>query len=151
SDDEFEAGLEEAYSESGGIFVTPAEQIAARDAACRGIVFDWDGVFNGGTKGEGGASPFSEADSMGINLLRYGFWRAHGRLPVTAVITGEQNKAAQRFATREHFHAIYSGIKNKIAALEHLCGQHSVPADQLVAVFDDVNDLGMAARAGVRV
>ena len=83
--------------------------------------------------------------------MRYGFWRAHGRLPITAIITGEQNEAARRFAAREHFHTIYAGVKNKIAALEHLCGQHGLAADRFVAVFDDVNDLGRAARAGVRV
>ncbi len=145
------ADIEAAFSAVGGTFAAPIDELAERANACRGIVFDWDGVFNAGTKDASGASPFSEADSMGINLLRYGWWRAHGRLPVIAVITGEENDAARRFATREHFDVIYSGIKNKIAALEHLCRQHGVRADQLVAVFDDVNDLGMAARAGIRV
>ena len=94
------AGLEAAFSALGGTFVTPAERIAERAAACRAVVFDWDGVFNSGAKGEGASSSFSEADSMGINLLRYGLWRARGRLPVAAVITGERNETAIRFATR---------------------------------------------------
>jgi 3-deoxy-D-manno-octulosonate 8-phosphate phosphatase (KDO 8-P phosphatase) len=145
------ADIGAAFSALGGVFVTPAERIAERAAACRAVVLDWDGVFNAGAKGEGAASPFSEADSMGINLLRYGLWRAHGRLPVAAVITGEQNETATRFATREHFDAIYAGVKNKIAALEHLCVSHSLRADETIVVFDDVNDLGMAAQAGVRV
>lgn len=149
--DAFSADIGAAFCALGGVFVTPAERIAARAAACRGVVFDWDGVFNTGAKGEGAASSFSEADSMGVNLLRYGLWRAHGRLPVAAVITGEQNETARRFATREHFDAIYSGVKNKISALEHLCATHSLRPDELIVVFDDVNDLGMAARAGVRV
>ena len=114
-------------------------------------MFDWDGVFNSGAKGEGASSSFSEADSMGINLLRYGLWRARGRLPVAAVITGERNETAIRFATREHFDAIYAGVKNKITALEHLCASHSLRADETIVVFDDVNDLGMAAQAGVRL
>ena len=149
--DSYSAAIEAAFSALGGVFVTPAERIAARAAACRGLVFDWDGVFNSGEKGEGTPSSFSEADSMGVNLLRYGLWRAHGRLPAAAVITGEQNETARRFAVREHFDAIYSGVRNKIGALEHFCAGQALRPDQIVVVFDDVNDLGMAARAGVRV
>lgn len=149
--DSFSADIEAAFSALGGVFVTPAARIAARAAACRGLVFDWDGVFNSGTKSEGAPSSFSEADSMGLNLLRYGMWRTNGRLPVTAVITGEQNETARRFATREHFDAIYSGVRNKAAALEHFCARHAVAPHELAVVFDDVNDLGMAGRAGVRV
>lgn len=143
--------VEAAFAALGGVFVSPTRQLAERASACRGFVFDWDGVFNSGAKGDGAASSFSEADSMGLNLLRYGWWRSHGRLPSVAVITGEQNEVAQRFAAREHFDAIYSGVKNKVAALEHFCTAEALRPDELAVVFDDVNDLGMAARAGVRV
>lgn len=140
-----------AFEALGGTFVTPATRIAERAAACRGIVLDWDGVFNSGVKGEGGESPFSEADSMGLNLLRFAMWRAHGRLPIVAIITGEQNAAARRLAARERFHVVYAGVKNKIEALERLCAAHAMQADQLITMFDDVNDLGMAARCAVRL
>lgn len=142
------AGLFEAL---GGTFVTSAVRLAERAAACRGIVLDWDGVFNSGVKSEAGESPFSEADSMGLNLLRFAMWRAHGRLPVVAIITGEQNPAARRLAAREHFDVVYTGVKNKIEALERLCLAHAVQADQLISIFDDVNDLGVAARCAVRL
>lgn len=145
------ADIEAAFSALGGDFVTPAARIAERAASCRGLVFDWDGVFNSGAKGEGATSSFSEADSMGVNLLRYGLWRRHGRLPAVAVITGERNETATRFVVREHFDAIYSGVRNKVEALEHFCRAHALAPDEIVVVFDDVNDLAMAARAGVRV
>jgi len=149
--DSLSADIEAAFSAIGGVFVTPAARIAERLAACRGLVFDWDGVFNSGAKGEGLASSFSEADSMGVNLLRYGLWRRHGRLPAAAVITGERNETATRFVAREHFDAIYLGIRNKAEALERFCAAHALAPDELVVVFDDVNDLAVAARAGVRV
>jgi 3-deoxy-D-manno-octulosonate 8-phosphate phosphatase (KDO 8-P phosphatase) len=149
--DPFFGAIESAFSSRGGAFVTPAARIAARAAACRGLVFDWDGVFNPGAKGQGATSSFSEADSMGVNLLRFALWRASGRLPIAAVVTGEENPTARRFATREHFDVVYSGVKNKVVALEHLCSAHGVEPQSLIAIFDDVNDLGMAARCGVRV
>lgn len=143
--------VESRFSALGGVFLTPAPELAARAARANGMLFDWDGVFNAGAKSEGGASSFSEADSMGINLLRFALWRRQGALPVTAVISGENNDTAKRFAAREHFHAIYAGVKNKKTALEALCAEHGVQAAGLIAMFDDVNDLGMAGECGVRI
>jgi 3-deoxy-D-manno-octulosonate 8-phosphate phosphatase (KDO 8-P phosphatase) len=116
-----------------------------------GVVCDWDGVFNDGTKGEGSTSMFAEADSMGMNLLRYALWRENGEnMPVTALITGVENPSARVFATREHFHAIYYGAKSKTGAIEALCRQHRLSPDRLICIFDDVNDLGMAFGCGIR-
>ncbi|HEU4619035.1 MAG TPA: phosphatase [Gammaproteobacteria bacterium] len=145
------AEVEAVFSALGGLFLTPAAELAARLAGIRGIVLDWDGVFSQGAKGEGVTSTFSEADSMGTNLLRFALWRARGALPVAALITGEDNPTARRFAAREHFHAVFAGAKDKRVALEALCAAFGVEARALVCVFDDVNDLGMAARCGVRI
>ncbi|HEX7081653.1 MAG TPA: phosphatase [Gammaproteobacteria bacterium] len=143
--------VQTAFAALGGVFLTPAAALAERAAAARGIVFDWDGVFNTGAKGDGGASGFSEADSMGVNLLRFAMWRAHAGLPIAAIITGEENRGAAAFAAREHFHVLYTGVKNKPDALDALCAEHGLPPERLIAVFDDVNDLAMAARCGVRI
>lgn len=143
--------VEASFSALGGVFVTPAQALAAQAAGARGVVFDWDGVFNSGSKGEGTSSSFNEADSMGTNLLRYALWRIRGEQAVAAIITGEDNPTARRFATREHFHAVYSGVKNKGAALEELCAAHGLDCREMICMFDDVNDLGMAAKCGVRV
>jgi 3-deoxy-D-manno-octulosonate 8-phosphate phosphatase (KDO 8-P phosphatase) len=143
--------VETAFSSLGGAFLTPAADLAQRLDGIRGIVLDWDGVFSKGAKGEGVTSTFSEADSMGTNLLRYALWRAHGKLPVAALVSGEDNPSARRFATREHFDAVFTGAKDKRDAVERLCATYGLDARSLVCVFDDVNDLGMAARCGVRV
>jgi 3-deoxy-D-manno-octulosonate 8-phosphate phosphatase (KDO 8-P phosphatase) len=144
--------LEARFSKLGGVFLTPTRTLRERLQKARGVVCDWDGVFNSGAKGEGAASTYSEADSMGANLLRYALWREHGRvLPVTALITGVENPTARAFAAREHFHALYSSAKNKTVAVEDLCAAHRLSSDQLICVFDDVNDLGMAFGCGIRV
>jgi 3-deoxy-D-manno-octulosonate 8-phosphate phosphatase (KDO 8-P phosphatase) len=144
--------LEARFSKLGGVFLTPIDVLAARVRSMRGIVCDWDGVYNDGAKGDDASSTFAEADSMGMNLLRFALWREHGeRLPIAALITGVENRSAHVFATREHWHAIYTGVKNKSGAIEELCTKHELSPEQLICIFDDVNDLGMAFACGVRI
>jgi 3-deoxy-D-manno-octulosonate 8-phosphate phosphatase (KDO 8-P phosphatase) len=139
------------FGEIGGVFLTPPRLLAERLGAVRGIVFDWDGVFNPGIKGEGTNSTFSEADSMGLNLLRYAIWRRDRTLPATTIITGEHNLSARRFATRENFDLLYQGVKDKSGALNVFCRSKALERNQLLCAFDDVNDLAMAAGCGLRV
>jgi 3-deoxy-D-manno-octulosonate 8-phosphate phosphatase (KDO 8-P phosphatase) len=147
-----EAELESRFSKLGGLFVTPARVLAERVREMRGLVSDWDGVFNQGAKGEGAESTYSEPDSMGTNLLRYALWRQHGgQLPTAALITGAENPSARGFAVREHFHAIFYGSRNKTAAIETLCRMQRVSSEKLICMFDDVNDLGMAFACGIRI
>ncbi len=142
--------VQSLFEAGGGRFVTPAAGIAARLSDCRGIVFDWDGVFNAGRKGET-PSDFSEVDSMGTNMLRYGMWREAASLPFTAIISGENNRTAARFAEREHFDAVYTGIRDKREVIEKITAEQGIDARQLICVFDDINDLGMAGLCGVRL
>ena len=146
-----EAELENRFSKLGGLFVTPARVLAERVQGMRGLVSDWDGVFNQGAKGEGAESTYSEPDSMGTNLLRYALWRRHRQLPVAALITGAENPSARAFALREHLHAIYYGARNKTQAIEALCRQQRVSSEHMICLFDDVNDLGMAFACGIRI
>jgi 3-deoxy-D-manno-octulosonate 8-phosphate phosphatase (KDO 8-P phosphatase) len=142
--------LVEKFSAAGGDFVTPVAQLTQKLEQCRAIVFDWDGVFNAGRKGHSSSSGFSEADSMGTNMLRYGFWRRLGELPYTAIISGENNESAIAFAEREHLTAVYTGIRSKQHVIEHLCGEHDLQPAQIACVFDDINDLPMAEVCGIR-
>jgi 3-deoxy-D-manno-octulosonate 8-phosphate phosphatase (KDO 8-P phosphatase) len=146
-----QASVAEAFSALGGVFLASPEQLSERLEAARGLIFDWDGVFNAGVKGEGAHSTFCEADSMGVNLLRYAFWRRDAELAPCAIITGEDNSSARRYAVREHFDAVCEGVKDKGAAVQELCAAWGLDCGQLVCVFDDANDLGMARRCGLRV
>ena len=142
--------IQALFESGGGTFVTVAAEIAAAARDCRGIVFDWDGVFNAGRKG-GAPSDFSEVDSMGTNMLRYGLWRIAGNQPFAAIISGENNKTAVQFAEREHFHAVFTGIRDKRQVIEKISSEHGIDAKQLICVFDDINDLGMAGLCGLRL
>jgi len=117
----------------------------------KAFVFDWDGVFNGGTKDEDGSSQFSEIDSMGTNLMRFNHFLRNNVAPVTAIITGEKNKGAFAFAKREHFHAVYAGIKYKPDAVKHLCKEHHLKPEEICFFFDDAIDLSSAAVCGLRI
>ena len=142
--------LAQHFSKLGGELITPVQKMAARMQEIRGAVFDWDGVFNPGVKGDTLPSGFNEADSMGTNMLRFGFWKLHGRLPVFAVISGAENKTAQYFAERERFNNVYLGVRDKQLALDHFCKEHQLHPEQLACVFDDINDLAMADRCAIR-
>lgn len=134
----------------GGQPLLTASALAAKAAAIESVVFDWDGVFNDGKKGGGVVSGFSEADSMGTNMLRFGLWLRRKQLPTCAVISGEKNLAAVEFAGREHFDAVYSAVRDKHLALEHLCDLHRLKTEQVACAFDDINDLAMARLCGLR-
>lgn len=144
-------GLVEKFAAAGGNFVTPVEELTQKLDHCRAVVFDWDGVFNAGRKGSASSSGFSEADSMGTNLLRYGLWRRLKQLPYTAIISGENNESAIGFAKREHLSAAYTGIRKKQQVIAHICAEHALQPEQIACVFDDVNDLPMAEICGLRI
>lgn len=135
----------------GGNFVTGADVLAEKLNNINAYIFDWDGVFNTGAKGADGSSPFNEVDSMGINMLRYNHYIRTGRNPIAGIITGEKNPVAFTFARREHFHAVYYGIKNKIDALMHLCAAHDIQPSEVAYFFDDITDLQIASLCGIRI
>ena len=139
------------FSKLGTRFLRPPDHLQRTLGGIRGLLFDCDGVFNDGWKDADGGSPFSEVDSMGVNLLRFGMWLANKQLPVCAVITGQHNPQAQRFAEREHLHAIYMGFTHKMDALERFRSDHGCDDKQVAFFFDDVLDLPLARRCGMRI
>ncbi len=143
---------EQTFTALGGQFVTPVDTLTEKLRAVKAIVFDWDGVFNDGVKTGSGSSSFSEVDSMGTNLLRFGFWLHHrDQLPVVAIITGVINELADALVRREHFHACYSQAKHKVDVLKHLLDQYGLQPHEVAFFFDDALDLSVAEVAGVRV
>lgn len=143
--------IELAESTFGGTFVIGAQAMADKLPGISAWIFDWDGVFNNGSKGADGSSPFNEVDSMGINMLRYNHYIRKGGNPIAGIITGENNPVAFTFARREHFHAVYYGIKNKKDALMHLCAAHDIQPSEVAYFFDDITDLEVASMCGLRI
>lgn len=139
------------FEEAGGKFVSTATDIRGKLSRIEAFVFDWDGVFNRGSKGHGAAGTYSEADSMGTNLLRFSSWIDHGhRLPVMAILTGQEDLTAIDFALREHFNYIYLKSTDKDKAFSHLLKISGIDPEEAAFCFDDVLDLPIAKRCGLR-
>lgn len=139
------------FTDLGGRFVISPENFIEKLAHIRAFVFDWDGVFNDGQKSESGSSNFNELDSMGTNLLRFGWWLPQKQMPYTAIISGERNHISFQLVQREHHHACYFRIKHKIEALEHFMQMHHLKYNQIAFFFDDALDLSIAKICGLRI
>jgi 3-deoxy-D-manno-octulosonate 8-phosphate phosphatase (KDO 8-P phosphatase) len=135
----------------GRFYTSPAE-ILAKLKKIKVYIFDWDGVFNNGQKDEQNTSLFNEIDAMGLNMLRFNhFKRNQDTMPLLGIITGERNTAAHTLADREHMDFVYYKIKHKSTALEHLCNKHNITPDEVLFMFDDILDLDVAAKVGLRM
>lgn len=136
--------IQSTFEKQGGVFLSSAEEIANKLKDIRCFVFDWDGVFNNGIKADTKGSPFSEPDSMGLNMLRFSHWLLYGKLPITAIITGANNLTAIDFAKREHLDAAYLNSKNKKETLNALANKYGLQTNQIAFAFDDILDLNAA-------
>jgi 3-deoxy-D-manno-octulosonate 8-phosphate phosphatase (KDO 8-P phosphatase) len=124
-------------------------EIALRDKLhhIKAILFDWDGIFNSGEKGHI-PSTFNEIDSMGINMLRFGYYLLHGENPITGIVTGEKNETAIKWSEREHLHAVYLKVKHKADILESFQLEYGIQPREILFVFDDIHDLSLAKETG---
>jgi len=134
-----------------GEFIPNTVSLKQKYRQIKAMIFDWDGVFNNGHKNIDGQSTFSEIDSMGINMMRFSHFLINKKLPITAVITGENNQLANSYTKRENFHSFYSKISNKEKAFQHFCEQHHLLPAEVMFVFDDILDFSVAKLAGVRI
>ena len=150
---ELEATIE-LFLDGGAKLLVPTATFADMADRVLGVVLDWDGVFHSGRSrdGQGG---FAEPDSMGLNLLRYGLWRRlgprpqTGDLPIVVLVSGRADPAMLRFADREHFTAVYADVRDKALAVADISARYAIAPQRLAAVFDDVNDLPLAAACGL--
>ena len=143
--------IEKLYTELGGKFITPLNEIKNKLLNIKAFVFDWDGVFNNGQKNTVGSSNFSEVDSMGTNLLRYSYFLKKQQAPLTAIISGEKNETAFYFCKRENFNASFFKVANKITALNYICEKENIKPEEVAYFFDDVLDLSIAEVCGLRI
>lgn len=143
--------IEDRYTEIGGQFISSAFDLSKKLDRIKAFVFDWDGVFNAGYKGGDHHSGFSEIDSMGVNLLRFGYYLKHKQLPVISIITGADNPVAEQLAKREHYNGVYKKALNKQEAFTHFCQEHSISPNEVCFIFDDVLDVSIAKQAGINL
>jgi 3-deoxy-D-manno-octulosonate 8-phosphate phosphatase (KDO 8-P phosphatase) len=143
--------IENLFTGLGGRFNIPSEAMRDRLMQIRAFVLDWDGVFNSGQKTSTTGSSFSEVDSMGLNLLRYAFFLRNGDLPVTLIISGEKNESAFHYCEREGLTYSFFKIAHKIHALDFLCEKEKLKPSEVAFFFDDVLDVPIASKCGLRV
>ncbi len=139
----------EIFSTLGGRYIVPPSQLREKLMSIKAILFDWDGVFNHGEKGQI-PSPFNEVDSMGINMLRFGYFMITGHIPYTAIVTGETNHTAFHWATREKLNDVFFQAKHKVDIIKHLEKESGIAAHEVLFVFDDILDLSLSKVAGAR-
>lgn len=138
------------YKSKGAQFILPIEELTKRLKNIKAIIFDWDGVFHSGYKNENQSSTFSEADSMGVNMLRFAYYLINNKIPYSAIITGENNKTAFHWAEREHLDDVFYKIKDKVEILNWLSENKGIKKEEVLFSFDDILDLSMAKECGVR-
>ena len=111
----------------------------------RAIALDVDGVLTDGTFWWGSNGEelkrFSFLDVMGIS-------RAKKTGALFALISGEDNPLVARFAAKLQIDDVFSGCRDKAAALRAFAQRHALPLDTVCFVGDDVNDLGAMRIAG---
>ncbi len=139
------------FEKEGTQFTIPVEKLIVKLKSIKAIVFDWDGVFHSGYKNESGISSFSEADSMGVNMLRFAYYLLNETIPYTAIITGENNPTAFDWSKREHLDDVFYKVKDKVKILDWLKENRGVNPDEVLFSFDDILDLSLAKECGVRV
>ncbi len=139
---------EDIFRSNGGEFITPPKKLREKLLNIKALLFDWDGVFNSGEKGEIPSS-FNEVDSMGINMLRFGYYMISGQIPYTAIVTGETNQTAFKWARRERLNNVYFQVKHKADLIAQLKSEHNIEPDEVLFVFDDILDLSLAKEVGI--
>lgn len=143
--------LEDAFVDIGGHFLTSSFDLRERMNNIKAIVFDWDGVFNDGHKQKDNSSTYSVVDGLGVNMLRFGYFLAQKQMLHTAVITGEQNPICREWTEGEHFDQLYFKSKDKPLAFQHFCDTHGLKHEEVIYVYDDILDLPVAEKAGIRL
>lgn len=144
--------LQRSFAQIGAEFISPLTVLSRKQLGCKGFLFDWDGVFNGGHKANAAAgSTFSEPDAMGVNMLRFSSWLRHDKMPMVGIITGELNPAAFSLATRDRYDFVFFKIKHKALALDWLNANRGVADHHMAMFMDDVLDLSLANRVNLRI
>ncbi len=138
------------FQKIGGDFILSPQLMAKQLQSIKAFVFDWDGVFNDSIKGKERTAGFSEADAMGLHILRYAYWRMNREIPKIVIITGQKNESACHFAEREHFHHVFYNFKNKAIPLQQCMERYSLQRNEVATIFDDIIDYPLAMQSGIR-
>ncbi|MEZ7891056.1 MAG: HAD-IIIA family hydrolase [Candidatus Wallbacteria bacterium] len=112
------------------------------------IAMDVDGVLTNGeiimsTNGEE-IKAFSVHDGVGIKL-------AHAAGIATAIITGRSSSIVAKRAQELGVGDVFQGVTNKETIFEELLAKYNLKEYNVAYIGDDINDLGILKRAGVKI
>jgi 3-deoxy-D-glycero-D-galacto-nononate 9-phosphatase len=109
------------------------------------IATDIDGVWTDGGMyySESGeeSKRFNTYDSAGVVFCH------RLNIPV-AILTGEPSMAVKRRAEKLKVAYCYTGLTDKLAALETICGQLGVTLAEVAYIGDDINDIAVLRAVG---
>lgn len=114
------------------------------------LILDVDGVMTDGrlyyseVESEPDGKAFHAQDGAAIKMLQ-----AAG-IPV-AIISGRKSEATARRASDLGIAYAYHGIEDKALALNALCAASGIPAERMAHAGDDIPDLALFARVGMRL
>lgn len=130
----------------GGIFLWEISKIIKISKNIKSIILDWDGVFTDGRKDQNKNSTYSELDTMGLNMLRFGYWKLTKTVLPVFLVTGEENPTAWVVAERDRFSGVYFGVKNKSQIDKNILDNFDVDISQSLFFFDDILDLSLVRK-----
>ncbi len=105
---------------------------------------DSSGPSHGAPEQEGEIKAFHAQDGAAIKMLQ-----AAG-IPV-AVITGRASGATARRVTELGIAHVYQGVEDKTAALGTLCSESGIMPERMAHAGDDIPDLALFDRVGMRL
>jgi 3-deoxy-D-manno-octulosonate 8-phosphate phosphatase (KDO 8-P phosphatase) len=65
------------------------------------------------------------------------------------IITGEDTQIVKRRAEKVKIDFLLQGVKDKYAAVTHLCRELNISLDEVAYIGDDVNDLRLLQAVGI--
>lgn len=124
------------------------QDVLARAAHIRMLVFDVDGVLTDGTIfiGDGGEEykAFYSRDGLGIKLLQ-------STEVELGIITGRTSQVVIHRMEGLGIRHVYQGQKEKLPVFEQLCREMALEPAQVAYVGDDLIDLPVILRSGLGV
>lgn len=142
--------FEDHFVDIGGQFLTSSFNIKSKLESIKAFVFDWDGVFNDGSK-NGAISSHSDIDLNGLKLLTYAYYMHFGNHPELALITTNNSDMLGDFAKEENISLLnVDDESSKDQAFLNFCNEKGISPGQVAFVYDDVFDLSIANGAGLK-
>lgn len=110
------------------------------------LAMDCDGVLTDGgmyyTESGDEMKKFNAQDGMGVELLRKAGIK-------TAIISGEKTSLIEKRAHKLGIDYVYTGIKNKVAAMQDILLHTGLTLAQTAYIGDDINDADLLALVGL--